>query len=961
MTQVTTNPRVRPEMLNGMDRDRLIEKVSEYNDADDHAGTSRLIAQWLLTHDPAESPEERADLLRELAEAQLRLGAEARALALLDAAARLHPQGWTMTLYLNTLRARGEDQRVHDHLASWRAPAPGGTWPDLFEFYRDLRLPALAHQAAQHARKGVWKVFVPPQRGLWWRTGGPLWFVRAAMRRREQDRLVRKLGTGRAAEPADLDEVARAVLAAADRDGVAFDQAARAQRLRGEGKPVEAARVLTGADWHPLVLLEAVGAARDCEDLELALRLCARLAEHDAQYSGLVDQTARALLTRGHLRQAWDVLDTRGGHAGTFRRLRMEILLAAGLPHLAVGARGRPSRADHDRAEWRNWWWRTGGPVPFLRARGIRREEIEFDSWEPAADATTALTDLTAAFVRAAEVDVIVSKALDLRIQDNHPEAVALLAASIDPGRPSALLLTELASTLCYYADDDENALLQAREARAMDPASPSALVLEMEILGYLERRHEALVVLEALPEHMTTLPEIRDARSDQFLGLGLTTLAHEAYGPAAGLPSWIRNGHRRRLWWRTGGPLRAVRRNRLESERLLLQTWQRIGRNQARILATVVGAEQAVRLRAVAESFHARENVQRLRWSRAHVVTRLVIGAAGSVAAGLALAWLAGESLHLGVVWQAAVGLVGARLCYLAQNTANRFPKAMPGIAAVAVAGYLVTRLTVGWPDFIGALAVVAAGIVLVQRGVGALVGVAAALTQRRFRRREPRGAALSEMLDLLDDISRPARRADLAWRRRRLQTLEQVALIIESDLPATFAAPDAHTAEQLRRRARGAAAAVRELKYQLVTGPAGGWRRIEGVLKADIAALATGSLARLRYAEPASARVQTRSRRQLVAYMVRILLFAGLPLGVVLVSQPWLRFSETILNWARLLGVGWALVYVLGTVDPTFADRLRTWFALVNLGRGNGDPAQLDRAERPGGGEQAARRGER
>ncbi|MCM4080865.1 hypothetical protein [Paractinoplanes hotanensis] len=72
----------------------------------------------------------------------------------------------------------------------------------------------------------------------------------------------------------------------------------------------------------------------------------------------------------------------------------------------------------------------------------------------------------------------------------------------------------------------------------------------------------------------------------------------------------------------------------------------------------------------------------------------------------------------------------------------------------------------------------------------------------------------------------------------------------------------------------------------------------------------------------------------------------FAGLPLAAVLSAQPWLRFNETILNWARPLTVGWAVLYVLVTADPTFRDKLRTGFALINLGRGVGDPAQLDPA---------------
>jgi hypothetical protein len=137
-----------------------------------------------------------------------------------------------------------------------------------------------------------------------------------------------------------------------------------------------------------------------------------------------------------------------------------------------------------------------------------------------------------------------------------------------------------------------------------------------------------------------------------------------------------------------------------------------------------------------------------------------------------------------------------------------------------------------------------------------------------------------------------------------------------------------------------------VRQLKF-LVAAPASpdAWRRVEEVLRHNAGALATGELGRLRRAEPVAAPAPVRrSRRALAVEVLRVALFAGLPLAAVYAAQPWLTFSETVHDWAKVIGLGWALLYVLLTLDPTLRDKLGTALSVVTLGQTGGIPPAGD-----------------
>lgn len=548
---------------------------------------------------------------------------------------------------------------------------------------------------------------------------------------------------------------------------------------------------------------------------------------------------------------------------------------------------------------------------------------------------------------QAASATQLVARTDELAAKAGRDEAIAALTAAADAGEPDLKVLSELVDQLSS-ADRDEEALMRVRQARKRYPSRPDLVESELRLLDYLSRSYEALEVLRALPDEVGSTVGCRNAAADLYDQTGFTTLAVDAYGPAAGRIGWRRR-YRQRLWWRTGGPLRRVRRRRLESERRALSSWQYRAAERARTLRGVVGAEHLDRLRTTADAHELEETALRLRWGRVAVVAHY----AGGLAAWAIAVWLVGPSTPLPLAFAAAGVLVGHlvlhRAAGLGSDPGSRvFRRSLPAVAVAALGGYLIARLPgSGWPAIAGTLVVAAAGVAFGQIVVAFVTGLSRSLALRRFRRGDPRGVALTRLLDLLDRVSPRQWRNSMASRRSWVQELEEVALTLESDLPSTFGPVDARTGQMLHVGSRQAAAALRQLKYDVASGRPGGWKRVETVLRWDIKALATGELGRLATADPPPARPVHRTRRQVAFWLTRMLVFAGLPLTVVLVAQPWLRFNDAILNWARVLSVGWALLYVLLTADPTAFGKLRRFFALINFGRG-GDLTELDRGER-------------
>ncbi|MDG6108515.1 hypothetical protein Daura_14735 [Dactylosporangium aurantiacum] len=911
----------------------------------DHADAAHLLAEALITGpaDPA--------LLHALADAQFAVGWDGCALALLAEAQRVAPGDVTVAASRNhRLREHG---RFAEALTALDTLPAGSGWTPVLRAgtYAAMSLPVLAAESDPGGDR----------RGLWWRTGGPLRLLRARRRRREQEQLTAVLDAAGHAAPARVDIPAlltRIVNGTAqDRDALAAVRAAD-EHLDAERRG-EAAAVLAGAlrrdATHPLLLRHAARVAESLDRHAVALALYCRLAVDPSPIEVLGGQ-AELLIRLHRLPEAVRLVETlpaETARAADLRRVVASAYHEAGLPAAADSATGRDGIA----ADWhRSLWWRTGGPLPALRRRALRRDEAVTAGWtaRPVEELLAPLAAVDAADLMdaAARAAAVLDRARRADEGDSPATTVDVLAAAA-AADPDPQVVKELALQLSF-ADREEEALTWLDRVAATDPADVDVTDGRLLALTWLDRTRDALRTLEALPPAVRAAPAIRARESLLYDRILLRTRALDALGPAATVPPWMRGNHRQ-LWWRTGGPLWMVRDRMRRTDAQALAAW-RFG--TVPLLSTLDSLVPSVTpaMRTLVDGGRLYHETLTMLWERANVAARLTAGYLATAAAFAVLARVGRDTVGLDAGWALLAGAIAAALAFLAlrrwlyqytRAESGRLvvTRAAPLIIGLALAGAALYRLG-GWSALAGATLAALAVMATARLAAAAVWRVLAARVMRRAVRGEPRVAALSETLALVTELRETARRNDLRWRRFWLERLERIALALEHDLPATFGIVDPDTHRQLADGGRGAARAVRQLKF-LVAAPASAdaWRRVEDVLRHNTAALATGELGRLRRAEPVAVPAPApRSRRAVAVEVLRTAVFAGLPLAVVYLAQPWLAFSETALDWAKVVGLGWALLYVLLTLDPTLRDKLSTGLALVTLGQGGGIPPAED-----------------
>lgn len=923
----------------------VLEAAELCSAAGDHADAAHLLAQALVTgpSDP--------ELLRALADAQFAVGWDGCALALLAEAQRIAPGDVIVAIDRNVrLREHG---RFTEALAALDGlpPDAAATRAQRAATYAEMSLPVLALET-----------YPAQRRGSWWRAGGPVPALRAARRREEQRVLAGLLDAAGHATPTpvDLPALLTRIIngTGQDRDALAASRSAE-EHLDGDQQS-QAAAVLAGAlrrdCTHPLLLRHAAAVAELLGRLGPALALHRRLAVDPSPVTVLARQ-ADLLIRMHRLAEAVrfaDGLPAEVARADLLRRVVASAYRDAGLPVAAADAFDRPGVV----ADWhRSLWWRTGGPLRFLRRRWRHRDTDAVEAWTPLPvdELLGPLTAVDAATLmhEAARAAAVLERARRADEQDGGPTAVDVLTAAI-AAAPDPQLVGELARQLTF-TEREEEALAWLDLAAAADPTDVDVVDLRLLALTWLDRTRDALDTLEALPPAVRADPSIRDRESWLYARQRLWTPALDALGPAATTFA----SQRRRLWWRTGGPLWTIRRRMRGSDRSAVEAWRTGTLPLLSTLDSMVPVATPA-MRTLVDDNRLHHEVLTMLWERANVVARITAGLLATAAAFVVLTRIAGSAVGLPTSWALLAGGCAAGLDHLAlrrwlfrYTTADErrvvVTRAVPLIVALAVAGAALLRLRHGfggWPALLGGALAALAVMATARLAAAAACRALAAWVMRRFRRGEPRAAALAETLALLGELRTHGRRNDLRWRRFWLERLERIASTVEHDLPATFGLVDPDTHRRLTDGGRGAARAVRQLKF-LVAAPASAdaWRRVEEVLRHNAGALAAGELGRLRRAEPFDVPAPVRrGRRAIAAEIVRAVVFAGLPLAVVYLAQPWLAFSETALDWAKVVGLGWALLYVLLTLDPTLRDKLSTGLALVTLGQGGGIPPADD-----------------
>lgn len=276
-------------------------------------------------------------------------------------------------------------------------------------------------------------------------------------------------------------------------------------------------------------------------------------------------------------------------------------------------------------------------------------------------------------------------------------------------------------------------------------------------------------------------------------------------------------------------------------------------------------------------------------------------------------------------------------------------------GLALVG-GGYAVTRLAwldKGWPEMVGAVLIVPAGMALCNFVATSLPGFWALIELRSHWRRGPREDILDELLGILDDLANPRLRNDLDWRAAWMSRLERAASAMEKRLPSSVYPADQATTSWTSERARGAATALRLLKRLIAAPVDGSWDRLTAILRYEVVALATGDLGKLRWATPPSPAMLRRSRWKTAMAALKTMALAAAPLVAVLAIQPLLHLEGETLRWAKVIGLGWAVLYVLLAADPTLREKIETAQSVSNLlGTARREIGRLDRRNPPGAG---------
>jgi hypothetical protein len=233
----------------------------------------------------------------------------------------------------------------------------------------------------------------------------------------------------------------------------------------------------------------------------------------------------------------------------------------------------------------------------------------------------------------------------------------------------------------------------------------------------------------------------------------------------------------------------------------------------------------------------------------------------------------------------------------------------------------------------------ITAAALAISVVGAGYVTRMACDVRTNLFRRRRSRAAIIDHLLDLIGEMGSRTNRNDLLMRSRWVDLLEQIAKRVERDLPKRYGSLDPATAEWMSHRAAGAAHWVRRLQQQVMLPTEESWDRLAASLRFMAATVAAGDFAGLRWVSP-SLLPRRRKRLTVVASVLRTTTVMGLPALVVVVVGFLIPLGGSYRS-ATLISLGWAVLYLLLSLDPALRDKIDTARGLLGTVR---DTAKQD-----------------
>jgi hypothetical protein len=466
-----------------------------------------------------------------------------------------------------------------------------------------------------------------------------------------------------------------------------------------------------------------------------------------------------------------------------------------------------------------------------------------------------------------------------------------------------------------------------------------------VELLTDMGRFRAALGIVAGLPVEVREHPRCRAAVAGAYRAMGLHASALAAYGPAASLAEDDRR-RRRWLWWRTGGPLWFARSLLRRAEDAALGYWREYSGRGLQVfdgLPWPAGFDPS-EARSRLDHLWLRSAVLSARFETPVRAIRWVVNAGSAVAGWLTLIWVAHREVGLGVLPATAVAFIGVVVAWLLRwliffrfaNSRTWLGVLMRGSPAGLITsgtGFAIYAATTGWPRLLGAVLLVTAALAFVYAALVLPITAAWVYLGHRLWRRNPREDIVDELVKILGYLDGPDYQSDLVTRSWWAARLEYVAVGLESRLLTQFRFADPGVRAWAEHRTAGAAAAIRHLQRLLAAPVPGTWPVLVRHLRHDAVTVASGNLGALRWRTPSTATRPRRRRRQVAAAAARTVLFAALPLAAVFAVQPVLRLDEDILGWARLVGLAWAVLYIVISFDATLRDKIEVTSGLTGL----------------------------
>jgi hypothetical protein len=464
-----------------------------------------------------------------------------------------------------------------------------------------------------------------------------------------------------------------------------------------------------------------------------------------------------------------------------------------------------------------------------------------------------------------------------------------------------------------------------ATEAMRSAPEDPLIVADAIRKLSFAGYGADALRAITDLSEDLTRSPVVRRTAGEAYRAWRLWGHAVTAFG-RSGLeaPFWQM---RRSSWWRSGGPLQAIRsaEGSALSSALVLPAPQAAALSALSLPVSIADA-----VRGDLSAYH----MTRTCWTAFQFKVfdawlRLIVLPASTVVvfAGLTIAEL--------MRWPSAglvSSLTAAALATAIEVTAVMVVEALPrrwfasiGVAlASAVGATFLLRarehLAFGAGLALASLAIVIAGTNVLRL----VVGFGSRVRMARWQRRQAEIGVLSAILDLLGEFIIPGRRRDGYVRRGWIADLERVAVTIERDLPDALRSGDHESQGVIVAYARSAAAVLREMKKVVALPDAAGWQALRDQLSGMAGALACNDFGN--WPPPVTDFAVARSLRpwwRSVVQAMRTALVIFMPPLVAYLLPLAIPLNGPGLSWLRFASVVWALLGII-TLDPAWNDRI-------------------------------------